>query len=182
LNSIEEESRRRIADSVANAETSWQPFFPSDLWRYLQFNRRNQIRRRQSVEAAITPPPLRRDAIIMLDYAVFNIHRLRSIHERGVRRAAGNNRPTTTVLLTLTTLMQIDRKQSAPDAILPGIPAGENARLFRPTRIVSRPRRLSRKESDRMENRDEKKETIAERTGEPGQRTMKRRDHADDCT
>jgi len=54
----------------------------------------------------------------MLDYAVFNIHRLRSIHERGVRRtAAGNNRPTT-LLLTLTTLMQIDRKQSAPDAIL----------------------------------------------------------------
>jgi len=71
----------------------------------------------------------------MLDYAVFNIHRLRSIHERGVRRAAGNNRPTTTVLLTLTTLMQIDRKQSAPDAILPGIPAGENARLFRADRF-----------------------------------------------
>lgn len=62
------------------------------------------------IEAAVL-----QDAIIMLDYAVFNIHRLRN--ERGVRSPAGNNRRTT-VLLTLTTLMQIDRKQSTPDTIL----------------------------------------------------------------
>lgn len=55
--------------------------------------------------------------VIMLDYAVFNIHRLRNIHEREVRSAGGNIRPTT-VLLTLATLMQIDRKQSTPDMIL----------------------------------------------------------------
>jgi len=40
--------------------------------------------------------------IIMLNYAVFNIHRLRNIHEREVRSAGGNIRPTT-VPLTLAT-------------------------------------------------------------------------------
>lgn len=53
----------------------------------------------------------------MLDYAVFNIHRLRSIHERNIRLPAGGIHPIP-VLLTLATLMQIDRKQSTPDMIL----------------------------------------------------------------
>lgn len=53
----------------------------------------------------------------MLDYAVFNIHRLKSIHEYEVRSPGSNIRPIT-VLLTLATLMQIDRKQSTLNMIL----------------------------------------------------------------
>lgn len=66
----------------------------------------------------------------MLDYAVFNIHRLRNIHEREVRSAGGNIRPTT-VLLTLATLMQIDRKQSTPDMILRDSLWGKRALFYR---------------------------------------------------